>query len=109
MDNKQYVVNLEIRWFKHENRGSAHGWTTLTKGDNHVELLRYTIKVNNFEDAVLRASRIAALIGEYEYEEFCYTQINLRAWQVEVTMSAPSGCWWSGAQRRFAKALNQKQ
>ncbi len=80
----------------------------MTKGDNDVELLRYTIKVINFEDAVLRANRIATLIGEFEYRESCYTQINLRAWQVEVTMSVPSGCWWSDIQRRFAEALNQK-
>lgn len=72
----------------------------LVSGDDGHELIRCIVAVEDFIEASRIAGEIATLVVNYEQSD--YTQLMLRGWQIDVTMSAPKGAWWSQSQQELA-------
>jgi len=84
-------------------RGDEQNWRIVVSGDNGHELLQFIIEVEDFAAAAKKGSELAALIMKYGQSD--YTQVTLRAWRVEVTLSAPKGAWWSMSQQEMVSVI----
>ncbi|MFB6718691.1 hypothetical protein ACFCV3_00935 [Kribbella sp. NPDC056345] len=84
-------------------------WEVVVSADNGIDLLQYIFRVENFTAAASAGSEIAVLISQHEEaEEVKYTQVTLQAWQVEIRVSAPTGCWYSPSQQAFTKDIRNR-
>ena len=87
-------------------RDSDEGWSVAKSGDNGVELLQYTINLDdNLIETAQKAEDIAALVVRYEQSN--YVQIVLRGWQITIIMSVPAEARFSEAQQQLAAATNK--
>jgi hypothetical protein len=90
-------------------RSSREEWSVVASGDNRIDLLQRVIDVADFSQAARIGTEIAALIQRYERSDHIYdTQVTLRGWRVEITLSAPEGAWWSLSQQELVDTINAR-
>jgi hypothetical protein len=84
-------------------RSDNYGWLVVVSGDNDVDLLQFVITVNDLAEAAQKANVIAALV--LRHEQANYTQITLKQWRIEITISASGNGWRSETQLQLAAAI----
>lgn len=81
-------------------------WQVIASGDNGIELLQHTIKATDLRDAARITMIISKIVSDINSPKLLEdTQISLRFWRVEVTISAPVGAWKSDSQRMLVARI----
>lgn len=86
-------------------RSDDYGWQVVVSADNDVDLLQYVIPVGDLAEAAQKANPIVALVIRHEQAD--YTQITLKAWRIEITMSTPGDAWRSESQQQLSAAISR--
>lgn len=90
-------------------RTAGRAWSVIASGDNGFELLECVIPVSNFAESAQLGSEIAEQINAYKQsDQVDDTQITLRAWRVEVPLTAPVGAWNSPSQQELAMRISSR-
>jgi hypothetical protein len=85
------------------SRSDDYGWQVIVSADNDVDLVQYVIPVGDLAEAAQKANAIVVLTIKYEQAD--YTQITLKAWRIEITMSTPGSAWRSESQMQLAATI----
>lgn len=87
-------------------REDLYGWVIAQTADNNVQLLRFEKRFasHDYEAVGIVAQRATSITVKFNQSD--WTHISLRAHEITIIISTPTGKWFSAEQEQFAESIS---
>lgn len=89
-------------------RHEMGAWVPAEYGDEAYDLLTRVIATDGFVRSHVVAGQVLELVAAHPYPELRFTQLGIRDWHVQVTMSAPRGLWWNDRLQNLVASIDER-